>query len=104
MTNVKYVDNTEILNEKRKLNAYALIEKMTKDDIVQDIDDKDHFGVKSVKDGTYYEVMFLRSGQYCNCKDYLFNCDREGFKCKHIQAIEILKSQNKRIVKKVLNL
>lgn len=106
MTNnkVKYVDNTEILNEKRKMNAYQLIENMTKDDIVQDIDDKNHYAVRSNKTGSYYEVMFLNSGKYCSCIDYTMNCDKDGFLCKHIFAILILKEQNKRIVKGVLNL
>jgi predicted nucleic acid-binding Zn finger protein len=100
--NIKYVDNIEILNEKRKINAYDLIKSKT--EIIQDINDKNRYAVESSKHGSYYEVMFLNSGSYCSCMDYTFNVEKEGFKCKHIQAIEILKCQNKRIQKGVLNL
>ena len=102
--NIKYVDNTEILNEKRKMNAYALIEDMEKDSIVQDIDDKNRFAVRSTKKGSYYEVMFLNAGKFCSCIDFTMNTDKEGFQCKHIFAIEILKEENKRIQKGVLNI
>ena len=101
---IKYVDNVEILNEKRKVNALAFIEDMDQDSIIQDLNDKNHYGVRSNKEGSYYEVMFLKTCSFCGCKDFLFNQEKEGFKCKHIIAIELLRSQNKRFKKGVLNL
>ena len=99
---VKYIDNIEILNELRKINALTLLDQNI--EIVQDIDDKNHYAVQSGKDGSFYEVMFLNMGSFCGCKDFLFFGDKKGFKCKHIQAIEILREQKKHIKKGVLNL
>ena len=103
MTKVTYVDNSEILNEKRKINAYKLLSEI-ENPIVEDIADKNRFAVRSGKTGTYYEVMFLNAGTFCNCIDYTMNCDSAGFKCKHIQAIEITKQENRKIPRGVLNL
>jgi hypothetical protein len=102
--NIKYVDNTEILNDKRKINALSLINEIGLKGIVQDIDDTNRYAVQSGKTGSFYEVMFLKSGSYCSCMDYTFNVEKEGFKCKHIQAIEILKAQKTKFIKGVLNL
>lgn len=101
---IKYVDNTEILNEKRRFNAFKLLDEITEKGITQDISDKNHYAVMSSKTGTYYEVSFLNSGKWCSCMDFSMFGHLENFKCKHIFSVEILKEQKKTIQKGVLKI
>lgn len=103
--NIKYIDNVEILNEKRTLNALSLINEIGIKGIVQDISDKNRYAVQSSKTGSFYEVIKTNSiGFVCSCMDFTQLGHLDGFRCKHIQAVQILKAQNKRIQKGVLNL
>lgn len=93
MTTETIINNVEILNKTRYTNAIKLLEELDPDGaIVMDIEDRNRFAVKSSKTGAYYEVMFLRTGKFCSCMDYTMKGHIEGFKCKHIQAVEILKA------------
>lgn len=99
------IDNTKIMNDKRHLNAMSLI-KAIKDPVIQDISDKNRYAVRSTKEGSYYEVIESKNiGWLCNCLDYVHVCtSNKDIYCKHIQTVQILKSQGKRFKKGVLNL
>lgn len=92
------------MNDKRHLNALALI-KAISDPVIQDIKDKERFAVRSTKEGSYYEVIHSNNiGWLCNCMDFTQKCINTDVLCKHIQTVLILKKQNKKFKKGVLNL
>lgn len=93
------------MNEKRHLNALALI-KAIKNPVIQDIKDKDRFAVRSTKEGTYYEVMCSEHiGWLCNCMDYVHVCtSNPDVYCKHIQTVQILQKQKQKFKKEELKI